>query len=190
MLTIALAALVLGFPGPQSPLCCPVTLEEVTGTPAITMEYGGALFGTCCGSCDAPFKADPKGLIGKAIEAHKTVGAFEYDPVSGLRIDSNKAVDFSDYKAIRYYFATAAEKKSFDAKPAKYVSDVKSEAYFCPIMKMALDSKDVGGFADYNGVRYFLCCDNCTAKFRKNPAAYVAKAKEAVRPLAVATVKG
>ncbi|HWA83681.1 MAG TPA: hypothetical protein VG820_09620, partial [Fimbriimonadaceae bacterium] len=146
------------------------------------------LFGTCCGDCDAAFKADPKAAIAKAIQAHKAVGAFEYDPVSGLRIDSKKAAGFSDYKAIRYYFANAGEKKRFDAKPTKYVTDVKSEAYFCPLMRIALDSKDVGGFADYNGVRYYLCCESCTEKFKKNPKAYVEKAAAAVKPLGVAVV--
>ncbi|HVT11015.1 MAG TPA: YHS domain-containing protein [Fimbriimonadaceae bacterium] len=68
------------------------------------------------------------------------------------------------------------------------MTEVKSEAYFCPLMNFALDSKDVGGFADYNGVRYYLCCESCMEKFKKNPKAYVEKAATAVKPLAVAVV--
>ncbi|HVT11013.1 MAG TPA: hypothetical protein VHE55_01995 [Fimbriimonadaceae bacterium] len=189
MLTCAIAALTLGFNGPQPPLCCPSTLEEIKGAPAISMEYAGAMFGTCCGGCDTPFVKDPTGLIAKAIKADKTVGAFEYDPVTGFKVDPAKAEAFSDYKAIRYFFATADEKKTFDAKPTKFVTDVKSEAYFCPVMEQPTTSKDAAGYSDYNGVRYFMCCTYCVKKFRANPLAYVAKSAAAVKPLTVVVLK-
>ncbi len=189
MLTSVIAAMSIGLAGLQAPLHCPATLEAVTGKPAITMEYGGALFGTCCGGCDSPFIADPKGLIAIAIKANKTVGAFEYDPISGVRIDPAKAAGFSDYKAIRYYFKSADEKKSFDEAPAKFVGDVKAEAYFCPLMKFEMDSKDVGGYVDYKGVRYYQCCESCVNKFKADPAKYAANAAKAVKPLAAVVVK-
>ncbi|HVT11014.1 MAG TPA: hypothetical protein VHE55_02000 [Fimbriimonadaceae bacterium] len=63
MFLVALACLTLS----RTPLCCPTSLEELKGAPTVTMEYGGALFGTCCGNCDAAFKADPKAEIAKAI---------------------------------------------------------------------------------------------------------------------------
>src|SRR5438105_2739508 len=126
MFITAIATFALGFSGPQTPLHCPATLEDITGAPAVTLEYGGAKFGTCCGGCDTPFMKDPQTLIAKAIKANKTIGAFEFDPVSGARIDGKKAAEFSDYKAIRYYFTSAAEKKTFDATPAQFITDVKS----------------------------------------------------------------
>jgi len=189
MLITAALTLAVGFSGPQPPLHCPATLEEITGAPAIKMEYGGAMYGTCCGGCDTPFMKDPKTLIAKAAKANKTVGAFEYDAITGNRIEPAKAVAFSDYKAIRYYFTSDAEKKSFDSAPTKYVDDVKSEAYYCPLMKFALDQRDSGGYADYKGVRYYLCCSTCTKSFRDNPAKYAETAKKAIKPLAVVTVK-
>lgn len=180
MLINAIAALTIGFAGNQPPLCCPATLEEVTGAPAISMEYNGAVFGTCCGGCDTPFKADPSGLITKAIKAKKTVGAFQYDPVSGVRIDGKKAAAYSDYKSIRYFFASDDEKKSFDAAPAKFVADVKSDAYFCPVQKHGTAPQKAGAFADYEGVRYFLCCGDCLKAFKADPAKFAANATQAV----------
>lgn len=189
MLTLAIATVALGFAGPQPPLHCPSTLEEITGTPAVTLEYAGSLFGTCCGGCDAPFLKDPAGLIAKAVKANKTVGAFEFDPVSRMKIDSSKAAAFSDYRSIRYYFADASEKKSFDASPAKFVGEVKSEARFCPVMSDAVDPKNAAGFGDYKGVRYFLCCDYCVRKFREDPAKYAANAAAAIKPLSAIVFK-
>lgn len=188
MITLVLASLALGM-GPQPPLHCPGTLEAIDGKPAGTFEYNGSVFGTCCGGCEKPFEKNPTALIAKAAKANKTVGAFGYDPVSGLKIDAAKAPAYTDYKAIRYAFATAAEKKAFDANPAKYVGNVKSEAYFCPVMKHATEAGKAGAFADYNGVRYYTCCGDCLKAFKANPAKYAANAKAAVKPLAVSTLK-
>jgi YHS domain-containing protein len=189
MFITAIAALTLGFAGPQPPLHCVTTLEDITGEPAVKLEYGGAVFGTCCGGCDAPFMKDPKTLIAKAVKANKTIGTFRYDAVTGAKIDGAKAPAFSDYKAIRYFFASTDEKKAFDAKPASYVTEVKSEAYFCPVMKHDTKSENAGGFADYNGTRYYLCCGDCVAAFKKDPAKFAANAAAATKPLSALTVK-
>jgi len=188
MLTTAIAALAFGFAGPQTPLHCPATLEDITGAPAITMEYGGTLFGTCCGGCDTPFLKDPKSLIAKAVKANKTIGAFEYDPISGAKIDSKKAAEYSDYKAIRYFFTSADEKKTFDATPAKFVGEVKSESTSCPVSKMAMGGKSAA-YADYEGVRYYFCCGDCIKEFKADPAKFAASATASVKPLAAVTVK-
>lgn len=189
MLTTAIAALALGIAGPQTPLHCVTTLEDITGDPASSFTYGGATFGTCCGGCDEPFKKNPVGALTKAAKANKAIGAFNYDPVTGLRIDPKKAAASSDYKAIRYYFTSAEEKKTFDATPAKFVSEIKSEAYFCPVMKHETTADKAGGFADVKGVRYYICCGGCMAKFKADPAAYTGNAAAAVKALSVVEIK-
>ena len=185
----AVLGLAIAMSGNQPPLSCPATLEPVTGKPAVTIEYAGAKFGTCCGGCDTPFVKDPASMIAKAVKANKTVGAFDFDPVSGKRIAGDKAAAYSDYKAIRYYFASIDEKKSFDATPAKFVGIVKNEAYFCPMTKEKTDAKTAGSFADYNGTRYFLCCSDCLAEFKKDPAKFAANAGAAVHPLTAVRLK-
>lgn len=184
MLITAIATMALGFTGPQPPMHCVATLENIK-TPAVTMEYAGAIFGTCCGGCDTPFIKDPKGLIAKAAKANKAIGAFEFDPVTGARIDSTKATAWSDHGAIRYFFNSAAEKKSFDANPAKYVGDVKQETSVCPVSGDPAPSGKAVGFADYKGVRYYFCCGDCPAAFKANPAKYAAAAKDAKNLVAV-----
>jgi len=173
----------------QPSLYCPSTLEEIKGAPVVTMEYAGAKFGTCCGGgCAAAFEKDPQGLIAKAIAAKKTVGVFDYDPISGWRIDPAKGVAFSDYKAIRYWFASTDEKKKFDQAPGRYIKDVKSESYYCPIMDQPTTSDNAASFGDYKGVRYFMCCTICVKKLRENPEKYMPEVKD-VKPLKVEVVK-
>jgi len=118
----------------------------------------------------------------------KRVGVFEYDPVSGWKIDATKAQGFSDYKAIRYYFASAGEKRTFDSAPTRYITDVKAEAYHCPVMDQDTTSKDAASCGDYKGVRYYMCCTVCIKKLRENPAHVTANAK-GINPLAVVIVK-
>jgi YHS domain-containing protein len=188
ILTSLVAAVTFGLVGPQPPLYCPSTLEVVK-TPAVTMVYGGATFATCCAGCEAPFEKDPSTLIAKAIKAKKTVGVFQFDPISGLRIEAAKAVAFSDYKAIRYNFASKAEKKTFDTSPAKFIGDIKSEVYHCPIMDEATTFANAASYADYKGVRYFLCCAFCVKKFRLDPAKSAKVATDMIKPLVVVALK-
>lgn len=179
----AIAALALGFTGPMPPLYCPATLEKITGEPALTVEYGGIVFGTCCAGCGNPILKNTQNLLDGAIKSKRTVGTFEYDPISGLKITVEKANAFSDYRSIRYLFSSKEEKKTFDASPSKYVSDVKSEAYFDPVMNQGDDSASASTFSDYNGVRYFLCSTDSLKQFRANPAKFVPNAASSVKPL-------
>jgi YHS domain-containing protein len=176
MLTSMIALLALG--GPQPPLCCPNIHTPIEGKPAVTLEYCGALFGTCCNICSRFFIKDPKDALARAIKFGKTIAAFEYDPLTGLRIDGAKAEEFSDYKAIRYFFTSIGEKKSFDANPGKFVGDVKAEAYCCPDRKEATTSMPPGGYVDYKQIRYFFCDKECVAAFRSNPAKFAASVAE------------
>ncbi len=184
----AMAALVLGFSGPTPPLYCPATLEKIV-EPALLVEYGGVIFGTCCAGCGNKVLKDPAPLVVEAIKNKKTVGTFEYDPVSQLRINGEKSPAFSDYRSIRYFFASAEEKKAFDATPSSFIKDVKSVAYFCPVQSKAVDSQSAGSFADYGGTRYFLCCGNCLKAFKADPAKFVANAASAVMPIKAIALK-
>lgn len=186
MILTTIAALVVGAQGIKpGPTFCPSTLEEVE-KPAVTMSYAGGLYSTCCGGCDKPFLKDPQGSLAKAIKEKKTIGVFMYDPVSGGRIEQKEAKAYSDYKSVRYFFAKADEKTKFDAKPTAYVMDIKGESYFCPVSKEKTSAKEAAGYADYNGTRYFVCCEGCIDTFRKDPSKYVGAAKASVKPLAAA----
>ena len=48
-----------------------------------------------------------------------------------------------------------------------------AEQKFCPVMtKDEIDPKE-SKFETYKGVKIYLCCDTCVAKYRRDPAAYL-----------------
>lgn len=42
----------------------------------------------------------------------------------------------------------------------------------CPVMGTVTSEKDAVGYQDYNGKRYYFCCDDCPDKFKADPAKY------------------
>jgi YHS domain-containing protein len=44
---------------------------------------------------------------------------------------------------------------------------------FCPVMTKDEIDPDASKWVDYKGVKVYLCCDTCVAKFRRDPAAYL-----------------
>lgn len=52
------------------------------------------------------------------------------------------------------------------------VPPLHGEPLVCPVMG-AGEANHEGPFRDYNGSRYWFCCEGCDAKFEKEPAKYV-----------------
>jgi YHS domain-containing protein len=44
---------------------------------------------------------------------------------------------------------------------------------FCPVMTKDEIDPNASKSVDYKGVKIYLCCDTCVAKFRRDPAAYL-----------------
>lgn len=74
-------------------------------------------------------------------------------------------------RALVFAAALAALSSSHAAAP-KPAADDKVQK-FCPIMTTdEIDPKE-SVTVEYKGVKIFLCCDTCVAKFKKDPAAYL-----------------
>lgn len=164
----------------QAPLTCPVTGTNVdVNAPA--MDYKGVRYGFCCGNCPAGFQKDPDAAINSDKAKGKTIGTFLFDPISGNRITSEKAKASSDYKGVRYLFASDDEKKSFDESPDKFTATPDKESLYCVVQKTKISSyAAAGSFKDYEGVRYYFCCGACPLDFNKKPAIYAKDAKDFV----------
>ncbi len=183
VLTLILGVALLQSQDKLSPLVCPMTGEAVTASsPAI--DYNGVRFQTCCSDCPAAFKKDPKAAIKAARAKGKTFGVFLFDPISHARIDAKKAVASSDYKGIRYLFASAAEKATFDASPKDFTHSAKKEVLYCPVAGHAIKNyASAGGYLDIDGTRYYTCCTNCLAKLKAdNSLAKAAPADQVKTP--------
>lgn len=170
MLTTLIASVVLGAPTPP-PLSCPVMGNKVSEG-QVMVDYNGVRVSFCCAGCDASFEKDPAKYL--ANTKGKTVGTFLFDPVARTRIVPNKAEGgWSDYKGIRFFFTTAANKAAFDKDPGTYGVMPKQEALQCPVSREKMKSYlDAWAYQDVKGVRYYICCGGCVPTFAGNPGNY------------------
>lgn len=185
MLITTLATLVIGQAAPMS---CAVMGSPISGKGSGAFDYNGARYTMCCGGCDGAFKADPQKYVKQSAEKKLVVGAFLYDPTTGVKIVAKDAKATSDFGGLRYYFASAENKKAFDAAPKKFATQPKKEALWCPVMNHAIESyKDAGAYVDSGDTRYYLCCDGCLGKMKEKPAEYMSKVAAKVQaPKAIA----
>lgn len=58
-----------------------------------------------------------------------------------------------------------------EMKPAAY-TNAKGEIV-CPVMGAVTTEKDAVGYQDYEGVRYYFCCGDCPAAFKKDPTRWI-----------------
>jgi YHS domain-containing protein len=160
----------------------------MTGEPipdgAKAFDWNGLRFRTCCAGCGEGFKKDPGAALAKAREKGWTVATTVFDPVSGRKLTPQNAKGgYSDYGAVRFAFQTGAGKASFDADPKRYGTIPLKSSTLCPVMSLELSNTYLApGYADFEGVRYFACCDTCFPKLRANPGAFVAAAEGTIGP--------
>lgn len=171
-------------------LKCPVTGEDVVAKSNL-VEYAGARYAFCCPGCDSQFLKTPAKFLEARVKAGATSGVFLFDPVSHQRLDLKEAKATSDYKGVRYPFASTEDKAAFDKSPATFAQVPKMEALYCPVGKEAVPSMaKASDYADYDGVRYYLCCPGCMDPFQKDPKKYLdAKAKAYVHEVKAMAVK-
>lgn len=170
MITSLIASLVVIAAAPADALSCPVMGEAVPAG-AKGVDFAGVRYLMCCAGCDTTFAKDTAKYT-KAKEG-KTIGMSLFDPVSGTRVDAKKAKGPLDYKGVRYYFASDANAATFKGDSAKYGKAPEKEVLYCPVMKHGIENYDTAGsYMDYENVRYYLCCGDCLAAMKKDPAGF------------------
>ncbi len=181
--TTLIATTAMSFVTQQaSAISCPITGEPIVKGMKVT-EYNGVRFTYCCAGCDTQFEKDPKVALDKAVKSGKTIGVFLFDPISMKRLEADKAKGgFTDYKGLRFYFESEADKNTFDKEPAKFGVLPKKEALYCPVSKEVVTSyAKASGYGDFNGTRYYFCCGGCEGPFGKEPAKFADVAKGYVK---------
>ena len=56
--------------------------------------------------------------------------------------------------------------------PAPKADDPKAQK-FCPVMTKDEIDPNASKWVEYKGVKIYLCCDTCVAKYKRDPAAYL-----------------
>ncbi|MCW5937966.1 MAG: YHS domain-containing protein [Fimbriimonadaceae bacterium] len=176
MLTSLLFAVAALAPAGDT-LYCPIMMEAAPAmAKAKAVEYAGLYVAFCCGGCDATFSKDPEAHLKKAESSDKPVAMGWFDPITGQRIDGEKAKGQTVYKGVRYYFATDEGLKKFKASPATYAARPAKQSLNCPKSGELIASySEAAGYRDYKGVRYYICCASCFKSLEKSMGEAVAK---------------
>jgi YHS domain-containing protein len=188
MITALVASVILGQGAPlQAPrTICPVMGDNVNIN-APHFAYKSSVFGICCAGCESRFKKDPEKYIGAKHEGG-LIGYSSFDVVSREFIKPKNAAAYSDYKDVRYFFATKANKATFDKAPKTYVAVPAFESVgACPVSGEELAPGKAMAYLDakaaVNGeetlVRFYFCCAECSGKFAKAQEKYAGSVKVA-----------
>ncbi|HZT43848.1 MAG TPA: YHS domain-containing protein [Chthonomonadaceae bacterium] len=161
---------------------CPVEGDKIAKVTADTphADYKGVRYYFCCGSCPAEFNKEPAKYAKDS--KGKVIGMSLFDPVTTKRIDPDKAAGHSDVHGVRYFFASADDKKSFDKNPKKYTASPEKHVLYCPVNNQAVASYAAASdYSDVKGTRYYFCCAGCKPAFDKDPDKYLKGIDEKIK---------
>lgn len=176
MTTLLIACLTLSQ-GAQAPATnCPVM-----GHPAVDSQpkvlYKGNVFGFCCGGCIGSFTNGPESFLKQHAESSEPVGYSLYDVVARTIIPKDAKTNDVLHAGVLYRFLTPENAKAFEKEPKKYLAPAQEAISTCPVSEESITPGKAAAFRDYNGVRYYFCCPDCTAEFDANPSAFAGKVK-------------
>lgn len=191
MMLAALAGMLIGVGGMHGDaLMCPVMGAGEAAETGEYSDYNGVRYWYCCGGCKQKFEKEPAKYVAARAKG-KAAGVFLFDPVTGNRIDHAKAIkEFSDYNGVRYLFASAEHKATFDKDPKKYGTLPTKEALYCSPGKEAVPTYGFSsGYVDYKGTRYYMCCAGCEKPWTQEPEKHAEASKSYVKSPGIATEK-
>jgi YHS domain-containing protein len=165
MLSIIFATVMLALPQGQTD--CPVM-----GSPAGSNDlflYKGIVYSTCCPGCNVQFMSNPEKFLKK--ESSSIVGWSVFDVISKRPIDPETAKAHTEYAGIRYFFASEENRSKFDKNPKQY-AQVPDKEYVEVVFENTVSWKDLKGYIEHNGARYYVCDDHCFDEFAKNPSEF------------------
>ncbi len=153
-----------------------VSTHDAYDKPFDTIDYKGIRYGTCCAGCAPQFDRHPDAMIAADKKLGKLFGESLFDMVSGKRITEKESKSHFDYQGIRYLFQSTHDEALFKSSPTKYTQAPKKELLHCPVYDQDIANiADAGGFVDFKGTRYYVCCSDCLAAMHKDVSKYVAK---------------
>jgi YHS domain-containing protein len=116
LITGALALAVVTAFGQTKPLGCPVMGGETTAKSPYT-DLKGIRYFYCCPMCKGAFENNAKTIIASAQKRGGTFGLSLTDPITRRSISPARAIPgHTDYKGIRYLFASKDNKAAFDKR--------------------------------------------------------------------------
>ena len=117
------------------------------------------------------------------------------DPVCGMTLEPLQARGKAQYRGETYFFCSPGCMHKFTASPATYVTPRESldagaaaatvlpprakKLAKDPVCGMSVDPAKAASTAEYDGKLYHFCSRQCGEKFRKDPARYLCRQRQA-----------
>lgn len=173
---------------------CVVSGEKLEGDDVKVFEVDGRTFKTCCGRCQKKVEADPATFAAKLDEAivQQQIAAYPLDvcPVSGEKLGAmGEPAKLVLNDTLVQLCCKGCTKKAIAGADAivRKIHDAAYEAQrasfpltTCVVAGHELDDKAVDVMYGTTLVRF--CCEDCTGKFEKDPASFLAKIAAARAP--------
>lgn len=161
--------------GPDLPKC-PVMAEDTISLNVRTTTPEGPVY-FCCTECVDKYAKDHAKYADKVKTQREALAKLPHvqvaDPVDGKPVDKSIV---SSKGADKVYFASEANKKTYEASPDKYKGGLLNGYTYqttCPMMGEAIDPAAYVDLAD--GTRVYLCCKKCAGKLSGEPEKYAKK---------------
>lgn len=182
MVTTVLATILIGQ---SNPVHCAV-MQGNPSNPKNAVEYNGVKTGICCPGCKDELKKEPTKYFTQAAKAGTVIGEFLFDPVSHNRMAKTDGKPFADFKGVRYYFESDANKKTFATNMAKFAAMPAKEVLKCPVTGEVVETySKASSYIDQDGVRFYVCCAGCSKPLNENPQKYTSQYKAEAKAPAV-----
>ncbi len=162
---------------------CPVMGNPVNFAVKTMTDQGPVYF--CCPMCIPKLEKDPKAYAEKVAAQRAALAKRPRvqvsDPVSGKPIDKKVVLE---QKGQKIYFASADDKKTYEADPAKYAAKLADSYTYqtrCPVSGEEIDP---AAFSDLpTGQRIYFCCMDCPKELLADPAKFAPKLAEQGMPI-------
>lgn len=129
---------------------------------------GSSKPGSCCSGSDEQRQAGIQAPAGPV------------DPVCGMAVDPATASASIEHEGRQYYFCCSGCLRQFIAEPESYhqlgPSDeisINDAPAVDPVCGMTVEVVSPAAVFDWQGQKYYFCCQSCATKFSTNPKAYL-----------------
>lgn len=172
--------------GKKPVLTCPVSGETIENpAKALRYTYKGKTYYFCCKDCLAKFKASPATYLNRKpakanAQAQQATKACCSSEQGGSCCSGEKGAQAAGKSCCSEKGETAKsgeQATESDKKQTPEPQPVERAKLFCPVSEEEITLDEAIAF-EYNGKRYYVCCNKCKDKFLADPETYAKKAEQ------------
>ena len=94
-------------------------------------------------------------------------------PVMGKKITVGKNSKYAKVNGKKYYVCCGGCTKKIEDDPQKYLEAKAGDEVCCPVLGKKFTVKKNSKYAKIDGKKYYVCCNGCVGKLKKDPEKYL-----------------